>query len=106
MMDHRRSGLGRALLVLLLVAGTTTVARADELAIQVLSNRADLISGGDALVEVVVPPDVAVPDVHVALNGSEVTNVFGLDGGGRFVGLIDGLIVGDNDVEAYVTPPT
>jgi cysteine-rich repeat protein len=95
-------------LVSLYAAGAIApaTAYADELAINVLSNRADLISGGDALIEVVVPPDVAIPDVHVLLNGSDVTSAFGLDAGGRFVGLVDGMVVGDNDLEAYVTPPT
>src|ERR1700750_147118 len=91
-------------LAVLRVAGTSP--RADELAINVLSNRADLISGGDALVQVVVPADVAVPDVHVTLNGSDGTSVFGVADDGRFLGLVDGMIVGDNEVEAFVTPPT
>src|SRR6185503_1869181 len=43
----------------------------------------------------------------VILNGTtDVTGSFGLDTGGRFIGLVDGLVVGDNDLEAYVTPPT
>lgn len=109
---HRRSrvtfgrlpGLLRALL--LAASALPSAAAADELAIRVLSNRADLISGGNALVEVVVPPDVATGNVHVMLNGADVTSVFGVSVDGRFVGIINGLVVGDNDVEAFVTPPT
>ncbi len=106
---HPTRGVGRALLALLVMAAVTTAAgpaAADELEIAVLSNRADLVSGGDALMEVVVPPDVAVADVRVTLNGIDVTDVFGVDGSGRFVGLVDGMLVGDNVVEAFVTPPT
>lgn len=91
-------------LVLLIAAVTTAVA--DELAINVLSNRADLISGDDALVEVVVPANVATADVHVALNGVDVTSSFGLTVSGRFLGLVTGLDLGDNDIEASVTAPT
>ncbi len=90
----------------LFILATAAVARADELAIEVLSNRADLVSAGDALVEVIVPPDVTATDVNVSLNGSDVTGAFGLDGSGRFLGLVNGLAIGDNIVEAHVTPPT
>ena len=82
-------------------------AAADELALTVLSNnRADLVSNGDALIEVLIPPDVAAADVHVTLNDVDVTSSFGLDASGRFLGLVDGMVIGDNVVEAHVTPPT
>src|SRR5262245_64100908 len=57
----RRSprGLGTGLLAIVLLAAGIAPAAADELAINVLSNRADLISANTALVQVVVPPDVA-----------------------------------------------
>ena len=100
------TALTRGLLALLLLAASAGPANADELAIQVLSNRADLISGGDALVQIVVPPDVATPNVRVALNGTDVTGVFAVDAVGRFIGLVDGLQIGDNQLEASVAPPT
>ena len=104
-MPHRTCS--RMLLALLLVLTTAAIARADELEIKVLSNRADLVSGGDALVQIVIPPDVTASDVHVTLNGSDVTSAFGTrTSDGHFVGLITGLNAGDNDVVAFVTPPT
>src|SRR5262245_58066908 len=75
----------------------------DDLAIKVPSNRADLISGGDALVEVVIPADADPPNVRVRLNGVDVTNLFGVRDNGRYIGLVDGLDVGDNELVAYVT---
>ncbi len=61
--------------------------------IVVLSNRADLISGGDALVEIVpAPPSGTVVDV----DGTNVTSVFSLNGAGRYIGLVTGLAVGPN----------
>ena len=98
---HRIASLS---LVLLIAAVTT--ASADELAINVLSNRADLVSGDDALIEVIVPADVTTADVHVTRNGVDVTSSFGLTTTGRFLGLVDGLDPGDNDIEAFVTAPT
>src|SRR5262249_42871661 len=104
----RRSprGLGTGLLAIVLLAAGIGPAGADELAINVLSNRADLISAHNALVQGGVPPDVATAHVRVALNGTDVTGAFGVDGSGRFIGVVDGLLIGDNHLEAFVAPPT
>ena len=77
-----RRQLERALVLVLvtLVASAGGVvaieAAPDALQIVVLSNRADLISGGDALVEVVLPPDVAPDKVRVTVNGHDMTDAF------------------------------
>ncbi|HWY23596.1 MAG TPA: DUF6351 family protein, partial [Nevskia sp.] len=63
-------------------SGGTTAASA----IKVLSNRADLLSGGDALVEVVLPAGASASDVHVQLNGQDVTQAFALRANGRYLG--------------------
>ena len=76
------------------------VAAAEDLEITVLSNRADLVSGGDALVEVVVPEGVDAGSVRVDVDGRDVTEAFGVRGNGRFYGLVTGLVVGDNVVTA------
>ena len=67
--------------------------------IRVLSNRADLISGGDALIEVVLSGH-APSEARVSLNGTDVTRRFSLDPQSRFVGLIAGMSVGTNTITA------
>ena len=64
------------------------------LEIRVLSNRADLVSGGDALVEVVPAA------TSVTLNGADVTSQFGARAGGRYLGLLSGLRNGANELIA------
>src|SRR6266446_752856 len=65
--------------------------------IQILSNRADLISGGDALVQINLPPAVnPALGVKVALNGALINNVFAVRPNGRYMGLVTGLNNGDN----------
>ena len=88
-----RAGLV-ALLTLLLAAPAQ--AASDNVAIKVLSNRADVISGGDALVQVVRPADAKGEPVTVKVGDRDVTAKFGDDG----VGLIDGLANGPNVVTA------
>ena len=68
--------------------------------IKVLSNRADLVSGGDALVEVVLPKAATATDLHVDVDGRDVSNAFKQGTGGRIVGLITGLKDGANVVTA------
>ena len=63
--------------------------------IKVLSNRADLVSDGDALVEVVRPAGTNPDSVRVELNGQDVVGDFALRPDGRFVGLVDGLDEGE-----------
>jgi hypothetical protein len=65
-----------------------------------LSNRADLVSGGDALVQVVLPARIDPGTVHVSLNGTDVTAAFAVRPDGRYEGLVTGLAVGQNDLMA------
>src|SRR3712207_6523528 len=53
------------------------------LEIRTVSNRADLISDGDALVELVLPERAALPSLKVALNGRDVTASFQPSADGR-----------------------
>src|SRR4029453_19352511 len=69
----------------------------DSFEIATVSNRADLISGGDALVEVTVPKGVAPNRVQVRLNGADITGVFTAQGR-TLRGLVEGLVEGRNDV--------
>jgi uncharacterized tannase-like protein DUF6351 len=72
--------------------------------IQTLSNRADLISGGDALVELVMPMPAVPHSLRVRLNGKDVSNAFAprATAGGRVLGLLTGLQDGDNVVTATI----
>jgi hypothetical protein len=64
--------------------------------ITVLSNRADLVSGGEALVQVTLPGGADPGDVRVYLNGHSVTSVFAVRPNGKFEGLVTGLVDGKN----------
>ena len=62
--------------------------------ITVLSNRADLISGGDALVSVDLRANPRA--VTVELNGANITSAFSVRPNGRFEGLVENLTEGKN----------
>ncbi len=81
-----------AVLALSLLAAVPALAADAE--IRVLSNRADLVSGGDALVQ------VTPAGSRVELNGQDVTAKFAPRPDGRWVGLLEGLRLGDNEVVA------
>ncbi|HEU5109146.1 MAG TPA: DUF6351 family protein, partial [Micromonosporaceae bacterium] len=61
-----------------------------------ISNRADLISGGDALVRI----GRSRHDLRVELNGRDVTAAFQTQPDGTLLGLVEGLRVGDNRLSA------
>src|SRR5437660_11709167 len=66
-----------------------------------LSNRADLVSGGDALVEVRGPKSVALNAVRLSLNGHDVTGAFTANAAARTLrGVVSGLVQGRNDFVA------
>src|SRR3546814_1005722 len=64
--------------------------------IRVMSNRADLISGGDALLDIVTPAGVDSASVTMSLNGKDVSGAFASTEDGTLRGLVTGLDVGDN----------
>lgn len=68
--------------------------------IEVLSNRSDLISGGDALVELRLPDGAAVQDLRVSLNGADISAAFARRANGRVMGRVEGLRVGENTLSA------
>ena len=76
----------------------TRAADAGAAAIKVLSNRADIISGGNALVEIVMPPGVTVEALEVRVDGRDVSDVFARRANGRVVGLVDNLAEGKNEL--------
>jgi hypothetical protein len=67
--------------------------------IQVLSNRADLVSGGDALVRVTLPAGARTSDAEIHVN-SKHTTALRADGPSSLTGLVTGLRVGSNEITA------
>ncbi len=81
-----------------LVAGFARPAAQGGLTITTLSSRPDMVSGGDALVEVKTS---ATSSVVVTLNGKDVSQAFHADPArGSLVGLVDGLRAGGNVIVA------
>lgn len=76
--------------------------RDTQLSISVLSGSPDQVTGGDALVEVVVPRTVTAESVRVTLNGRDITSGFDATSDGDLVGLVSGLADGRNSVQATV----
>jgi hypothetical protein len=68
--------------------------------IEVLSNRADVISGGDALVAVRLGAGVDPAAVKVTLNGHDVTGMFAVRQNRQYAALVTGLAEGDNQLRA------
>ncbi len=78
------------------VARATATTASEPVTIEVLSNRADLISGGDALVQVNRPHGTAREKLTVTVGNRDVTNAFN----SRGVGLVKDLRVGHNTLAA------
>jgi len=85
---------------LLLCSAAPASAAKPSLAIEVLSNRADLVSAGDVLVEVKIPTGVSAANVRVFDDGRDVTSAFAVRSNGRFEGLVTGLSLGQNVLTA------
>jgi hypothetical protein len=83
-----------------LCAAVPAEAAAPSLGIEVLSNRADVISAGEALVAVNVPAGVNPANVRVFDDARDVTSAFAVRPNGRFEGLVTGLSVGRNVLSA------
>jgi hypothetical protein len=68
--------------------------------IVVLSNRADLISAGDVLVQVLLPPGADSAQARMDVDGRNVTSDFAVRADGKLEGLVSGLKVGANVLTA------
>ena len=107
---QRRSTLGVALALLLVapVGAVGAVAAADAgasgLVLQTVDNRADLISDGDALLQVTLAPGEAASGLTVTVSNADgtrdVTADFVARDAGHYLGLIDNLADGANLVTA------
>jgi Tannase-like family of unknown function (DUF6351) len=76
------------------LAGTT---------VQSLSGRADMVSGGSALVEVKLPATAVATKLQVMVGTTDVTSAFTTRTDGRTVGLVTGLVVGANTLNVTST---
>jgi hypothetical protein len=68
--------------------------------IDVLSNRADLVSGGEALVAVALPAGTKPAGVRVDLGKRDISAQFAWRPNGKFEGLVTGLVDGPNVLTA------
>jgi hypothetical protein len=91
-------GLVAVALVATLVS--TPVAATETVVIEVLSTRADLLSDGDALVEVTVPAGADAAALRLDVGGQDVTGSFAVRPDGRFLGLLTGLELGTSRLTA------
>jgi hypothetical protein len=73
-------------------------AAAPSATVSVLSSRAEVVSGGNALIRVAVPPTAALNSLIIYLNDTDVTSSFRPDASGGLMGLISGLRLGDNSI--------
>lgn len=74
-------------------------ARLGELRVDTLSGRADMVTGGDALVQVDLPRHVPPRRVDVTVDGRDVTGAFEFDDAERtLTGLVTGLAEGPNEL--------
>src|SRR5439155_9776614 len=74
--------------------------------IQTLSNRADLVSGGDVLMEVKLPAGAQASRLKVTVNSLDQTAAFQTLPSGRTVGHVTGLFDGANSIIASSTDGT
>ncbi len=112
----QRIGLSRLLTgagcAVLLAAGAVSVASATSsrartrisashlVQIRVLSTRADLVSGGEALTQIVLPRGANPARVRITVGHRNVAGQFALRANGKFEGLLTGLAVGRNVLTA------
>ncbi|NGY05852.1 DUF6351 family protein [Solimonas terrae] len=107
---HLKAVVGATLAALLVACGVSSPtggsggsgngSSSGGIGIRVMSNRADLISGGDALLDVVLPAGVDTSTVTMSLNGNDVSSLFAPSSDGTLRGLVTGLNVGDNSFKA------
>lgn len=97
-----RSGMAMAavLATLLTACGSSGNGSAPPIEILSLSNRADMISDGNAYIEIVLPKGSSASALKVALNGADVTPQFALRANGRILGRVEGLRAGVNSLTA------
>ena len=99
-MRHIRltAALGALALPLLLAGCWTDDSPVAGTSLQTVSNRADLVSGGSALVEVKLAPGKTISNMRVDVDGRDVSSAFAMQADGRLLGIVSGLKIGANTV--------
>ncbi|MGH2973706.1 MAG: DUF6351 family protein [Solirubrobacterales bacterium] len=92
--------IGAALALFLLAAAAPAGASSEPITISVLSGRADLVSGGDALVR--IGGVSSTMGLKVTVGGTNRTNAFAKRADGTVVGLVRGLKLGPSAIIARV----
>src|SRR3954451_20472692 len=96
----RAAAMVAAVGAMLAVWATAAGAATPAIAVKVLSTRADLVSNGDALVELELPAGVAPGDVTVTAGATDVSSDFAERANGRVQGLVTGLALGKSTIIA------
>ena len=86
-------------LLLSMPSGALAAVKNTSIGIVALSTRADLVTGGDALVQLTGLPSSTL-SMQIVLNGESVRDEFALRRNGQFEGLVTGLRLGRNLLEA------
>src|SRR4051794_16503049 len=81
------------------LAGVSSATSPGDVRIATLSTRADLVSGHDVLIRVTTP-GASPSSARITLNGRDVTRTFRANSNGNGLGLLTGLHVGRNVVQA------
>ena len=102
--DNRQAAAGRGVVLAAAVAALLAACGGSNssppLEIRTVNNRADLVSGGDAMVEIVLPEGADTAGLKVDVAGRDVSSAFARRSDGRVTGVITGLAKGDNVVQA------
>jgi Tannase-like family of unknown function (DUF6351) len=97
----RSSALAAALAATVVsLLGAAGAQAAERMSVHVLSDRSDLISGGEVLVAVTIPAKAKPGSASVTLNGASVTADFATRPNGLYEGLVKGLALGPNVIRA------
>jgi hypothetical protein len=101
---RRPIAIALSLMIVAAIVPVVTLAGAQSSTVRLttLSNRADLVSGGDVLTQIVIPGDARVSDLRVTLNGTDVTREFALRPNRKIEGLLTGLRLGANILVAQL----
>ncbi len=84
----------------LTLAGCNSDYEADPVEIRATSNRADMVSGGDVTLQIVLPAGGRTDGLRVDVGGRDVSSAFRLQADGTYRGVVTGLADGANVITA------